>query len=61
MSNDTVNARPGEYGKRKKAGEEIMLMLIQKLVDDNRFDDISQIREDKEYSQNLYKEYEILI
>lgn len=45
--------------KGKKVGEE--MVLIQKRVDDNRFDDISQIREDKEYSQNLYKEYEILI
>ncbi len=38
-----------------------MLMLIQKLVDDNRFDDISKIRDDQEYRQRLYKEYGIII
>lgn len=45
--------------KGKKVGEK--MVLIQKRVDDNRFDDISQIRDDKEYRQKLYKEYEILI
>ena len=45
----------------KKVGEEMMLMLIQKLVDDNRFDDISKIRDDQEYRQSLYKEYGIFI
>ena len=47
--------------KGKKVGEELMLMLIQKLVDDNRFDDISKIRDDQEYRQSLYKEYGIII
>ena len=47
--------------KGKKVGEELMLMLIQKLVDDNRFDDISKIRDDQEYRQSLYKEYGIFI
>ncbi len=47
--------------KGKKVGEELMLMLIQKLVDDNRFDDISKIRDDQEYRQRLYKEYGIII
>lgn len=45
--------------KGKSVGEEMMLMLIQKLVDNNRFDDISKIRENKEYRQKLYKEYNI--
>ena len=58
---DIVYERSGEYGKRKKVGEELMLMLIQKLVDDNRFDDISKIRDDQEYRQRLYKEYGIII
>ena len=43
----------------KSVGEEMMLMLIQKLVDNNRFDDISRIKDDKEYRQELYKEYNI--
>lgn len=43
----------------KSIGEEMMLMLIQKLVDNNRFDDISKIKENKEYRQKLYKEYDI--
>lgn len=45
--------------KGKSIGEEMMLMLIQKLVDNNRFDDISKIKENKEYRQKLYKEYNI--
>ena len=45
--------------KGKSVGEEMMLMLIQKLVDNNRFDDISKIKENKEYRQKLYKEYNI--
>lgn len=45
--------------KGQSVGEEMMLMLIQKLVDNNRFDDISKIRDNKEYRQKLYKEYNI--
>ncbi len=45
--------------KGKSVGEEMMLMLIQKLVDNNRFDDISKIKDNKEYRQELYKEYNI--
>ena len=45
--------------KGKSVGEEMMLMLIQKLVDNNRFDDISKIKENKKYRQELYKEYHI--
>ena len=45
--------------KGKSVGEEMMLMLIQKLVDNNRFDDITKIKNNKEYRQRLYKEYGI--
>ena len=47
--------------KGKSVGEEMMLMLIQKLVDDNRFDDIAKIKDNKDYRQKLYREYDILI
>ncbi len=47
--------------KGKSVGEEMMLMLIQKLVDNNRFDDISKIKDNKEYRQELYKEYNIRV
>ena len=47
--------------KGKSVGEERMLMLIQKLVDDNRFDDIAKIKDNKDYRQKLYREYDILI
>lgn len=45
--------------KGKSVGEEMMLMLVQKLVDNNRFDDIPKIRDNKEYRQKLYREYQI--
>ena len=45
--------------KDKSVGEEMMLMLIQKLVDNNRFDDISKIKDNKDYRQKLYREYNI--
>ena len=47
--------------KGKSVGEEMMLMLIQKLVDNNRFDDISKIKDNKDYRQKLYQEYNISI
>lgn len=47
--------------KGKSVGEEMMLMLIKKLVDNNRFDDISKIKDNKEYRQELYKEYNIRV
>ena len=47
--------------KGKSVGEEMMLMLIQKLVDDNRFDDIAKIKDYKDDRQKLYREYDILI
>lgn len=40
-------------------GEERMLMLIEKLIEEKRFDDISKIRADKTYRQKLYMEYNI--
>lgn len=43
----------------KVAGEEMMLELIQKLIENNRFEDIPLIKKDKAYRQKLYKEYEI--
>lgn len=47
--------------KGKNVGEEMMLMLIQKLVDNNRFDDISKIKDNKDYRQKLYQEYNISV
>ncbi len=47
--------------KGKSVGEEMMLMLIQKLVANNRFEDISKIKDNKEYRQKLYREYNISI
>lgn len=40
-------------------GEEKMLSLIEKLIEDGRSDDISKINEDKSYRQKLYNEYGI--
>ena len=34
----------------------LMLMLIQKLVDNNRFDDIAKIKDNKDYRQ-IFMEY----
>ena len=45
--------------KGKSVGEDMMLMLIQKLVVNNRFEDITKIKDNKEYRQRLYKEYDI--
>lgn len=64
LMRDQENIEKGKIEGRaegKSIGEEMMLMLIQKLVDNNRFDDISKIRENKEYRQKLYKEYHISI
>lgn len=64
LMRDQENIEKGKIEGRaegKTIGEEMMLMLIQKLVDNNRFDDISKIRENKEYRQKLYKEYHISI
>ena len=62
LMRDQENIKKGiEKGieKGKSVGEEMMLMLVQKLVDNNRFDDISKIKDNKEYRQELYKEYHI--
>ena len=64
LMRDQENIEKGKIEGRaegKSIGEEMMLMLIQKLVDNNRFDDISKIRENQEYRQKLYKEYHISI
>ena len=45
--------------KGVERGEEMMLMLIQKLVDDKRFDEIAKIKDNKDYRQKLYREYNI--
>lgn len=42
-------------------GEEKMLSLIEKLIEDERFNDIPKIKEDKSYRQKLYSEYGITI
>ena len=38
-------------------GEDKMLALIQKLMADNRFDDIEKMKEDRVYRQKLFNEY----
>lgn len=43
---DQENVRKG-----RKEGEEMMLTLIEKLIEDKRFDDISEIKENEEESQ----------
>ena len=43
----------------KTEGEEKMFDLIQRLVDAGRFNEISKIKDNKEYRQKLYKEYGI--
>ena len=43
----------------KVKGEEMMLELIQKLIENHRFEDIPLIKKDKAYRQRLYKEYGI--
>lgn len=58
LMRDQENIEKG-IEKGKSVGEEMMLMLIQKLVDNNRFDDISKIKDNKEYRQKLYEEYHI--
>lgn len=40
-------------------GENKMLKLIQKLIVDKRFDDISKIENDSSYRKKLYLEYNI--
>ena len=41
-------------------GEELMLALMQKLVEDKRFSEIEKIKNDKNYRLILYREYHII-
>lgn len=43
-----------------KIGEEKMLLLIERLIEDRRFDDIARIKADNGYRQKLYLEYHII-
>lgn len=58
LMRDQENQEIGEERGINK-GEERMLMLIEKLIEEKRFDDIPKIRADKTYLQNLYLEYNI--
>lgn len=58
LMRDQENQEIGEERGINK-GEERMLMLIEKLIEEKRFDDISKIRADKTYRQKLYLEYNI--
>lgn len=41
-------------------GEDKMIVLVQKLVADKRFDEIDIIKDDKDYRLRLYREYHII-
>ncbi len=43
-----------------KIGEEKMLLLMERLIEDRRFDDIARIKADNSYRQKLYLEYHII-
>ena len=43
-----------------KIGEEKMLLLMERLIEDRRFDDIARIKADNGYRQKLYLEYHII-
>lgn len=45
--------------KGEEKGEDKMIVLVEKLIEDKRFDDISILKENKQYRQKLYKEYNI--
>ena len=45
--------------KGRIMGEDMILDLIQKLMENQRSDEISRVKEDKEYREKLYKEYGI--
>ncbi len=55
LMRDQENVKIGE-----KRGEEKMLLLVERLIEDRRFDDIAKIKEDKGYRQRLYVEYHII-
>ena len=55
VERDQENVKIGE-----KRGEEKMLMLMERLIEDKRFDDIARIKADNGYRQKLYLEYHII-
>ena len=55
LMRDQENVKIGE-----KRGEEKMLLLMERLIEDKRFDDIARIKADKGYRQKLYLEYHII-
>ncbi len=58
LMRDQENIEKGiEKGIAK--GQEMMLELVQKLVEDGRYDDISQLKNNQDYCQKLLKEYGI--
>lgn len=58
LMRDQENQEIGEEIGEKR-GEEKMLLLIEKLIEEKRFDDISRIKENIEYRQELYSKYQI--
>ena len=46
--------------ENQEIGEEKMLMLIHRLIADQRFDEIERIKDDKNYRVELYKGYHIV-
>ena len=55
LMRDQENVKIGE-----KRGEEKMLLLIERLIEDKRFDDIARIKADNGHRQKLYLEYHII-
>ena len=55
LMRDQENVKIGE-----KRGEEKMLLLMERLIEDKRFDDIARIKADNPYRQKLYLEYHII-
>uniref|UniRef100_N2BFM6 Transposase (putative) YhgA-like domain-containing protein n=1 Tax=Eubacterium plexicaudatum ASF492 TaxID=1235802 RepID=N2BFM6_9FIRM len=55
LMRDQENVKIGE-----KRGEEKMLMLMERLIEDKRFDDIARIKADNGYRHKLYLEYHII-
>lgn len=55
LMRDQENVKIGE-----KRGEEKMLLLMERLIEDKRFDDIARIKADSSYRQKLYLEYHII-
>ena len=55
LMRDQENVKIGE-----KRGEEKMFMLMERLIEDKRFDDIARIKADNSYRQKLYLEYHII-